>query len=210
MNVLSKILECKIIAIIRGSKAADVLSIAKAINKGGIQVLEVTMNSPKALSVIEQLVCEFGDDVIVGAGTVLDAQTARSAMLAGAKFILSPTVDTETIKMTKRYGAVSIPGAFTATEILKAFESGGDIIKVFPISCVGPSYIKDIHGPLNQIPLLATGGINLDNIDTYIKYGAAGVGLGSSLVNSKFTVDEEYLNALTQKAIKFVDKIKSI
>jgi len=210
MNVLSKILEYKIIAIIRGSKAADVLSIAKALNKGGIKVLEVTMNSPKALSVIEELTCEFGDEVIIGAGTVLDPQTARSALLAGAKFILSPTVDAETIKMTKRYGAVSIPGAFTPTEILKAFESGGDIIKVFPISCVGPSYIKDIKGPLEQIPLLATGGINLDNIGTYIKCGSAGLGLGSSLVNSKFTVNEEYLNELTEKAIKFVNKINSI
>ena len=133
MNVLSKILEHKIIAIIRGSKAADVLSIAEALNKGGIKILEVTMNSPKALSVIEELTCKFGDKVIVGAGTVLDSETARSALLAGAKFILSPTVNIETIKMTKRYGAVSIPGAFTPTEILKAFENGGDIIKVFPI-----------------------------------------------------------------------------
>lgn len=150
MNVLSKILEHKIIAIIRGSKAADVLLIAKALNKGGIKILEVTMNSPEALSVIKELACEFRDEVIVGAGTVLDPQTARSALLAGAKFILSPSVDTETIKMTKRYGAVSIPGAFTPTEILKAFESGGDIIKVFPVSCVGPAYIKDIKGPLDQ------------------------------------------------------------
>lgn len=207
MNILSKILEHKIIAIIRGSKAADVLSIAKTLNKGGIKILEVTMNSPKALSVIEELTYEFGDKVIVGAGTVLDSETARSALLAGAKFILSPTVDIETIKMTKRYGAVSIPGAFTPTEILKAFENGGDIIKVFPISCVGPSYIKDIKGPLNQIPLLATGGINLENISSYIKCGSAGVGLGSSLVNSKFEVNEEYLTELKEKAIKFVSKV---
>ena len=144
MNVLSKILKYKIVAIIRGSKASDVLSIAKALKKGGIKILEITMNSPSALSVIEELTCEFGDEVIVGAGTVLDPESARSALLAGAKFILSPTVDIETIKMTKRYGAISIPGAFTPTEILKAFESGADIIKVFPISCVGPAYIKDI------------------------------------------------------------------
>jgi len=207
MNVLSKILKHKIIAIIRGSKATDVLSIANALNKGGIKILEVTMNSPKALSVIERLTCEFGDELIVGAGTVLDSQTARSALLAGAKFILSPTVDAETIKMAKRYGAVSIPGAFTPTEILKAYECGGDIIKVFPVSCVGPGYIKDIKGPLEQIPLLATGGINLDNISTYLKCGSAGVGLGSSLVNAKFEVNEQYLNELTEKAIKFVHKV---
>lgn len=207
MNVLSKILKYKIVAIIRGSKASDVLSIAKALKKGGIKILEITMNSPSALSVIEELTCEFGDEVIVGAGTVLDPESARSALLAGAKFILSPTVDIETIKMTKRYGAISIPGAFTPTEILKAFESGADIIKVFPISCVGPAYIKDIKGPLKQIPLLATGGINLDNISAYINSGSSGVGLGSSLVNSKFEVNEEYLNELTEKAIKFVNKV---
>lgn len=205
MDILSKIFEHKIIAIIRGSKPEDVLSIAKAINKGGIKLIEITMNSPKALSLIEKLSYELGEDVIVGAGTVLDSQTARNALLAGAKFILSPNVDAETIKITKRYGAISIPGAFTPTEILKAFEDGGDIIKVFPTSCVGPAYIKDIKGPLDQIPLLATGGVNLDNISSYIKSGAVGVGLGSSLVNSKVKVNEEYLNELTEKAIKFVN-----
>lgn len=208
MNILSEILDHKIIAIIRGSKAEDVLSIARALNKGGIKLMEITMNSPKALSVIEEVSDELGDQVIVGAGTVLDAQTARNALLAGAKFILSPNVDTETIKMTKRYGAISIPGAFTPTEILKAFNDGGDIIKVFPAACVGPTYIKDIKGPLPQIPLLATGGINLDNISSYIKNGSAGVGLGSTLVNSKIAVNENYLNELTEKAIRFVNKVK--
>lgn len=208
MDVLSKILEHKIIAIVRGSKAADVLPIAKALNKGGIKLIEVTMNSPKALSVIEELTNELGNEIIVGAGTVLDSESARSALLVGAKFILSPNVDTDTIKMTKRYGAISIPGAFTPTEILKAFEDGGDIIKVFPASSLGPSYIRDIKGPLPQIPMLATGGINLDNIVSYLKNGSSGVGLGSSLVNSKLTVDEEYLNELTEKAIRFVDKVK--
>ncbi len=207
MNILSEILDHKIIAIIRGSKADDVLSIARALTQGGIKLIEITMNSPKALSVIEEVSYELGEGTIVGAGTVLDPQTARNALIAGAKFILSPNVDTETIKMTKRYGAISIPGAFTPTEILKAFGDGGDIIKVFPASCVGPTYIKDIKGPLPQIPLLATGGINLDNISSYIKNGSAGVGLGSDLVNSKVTVNEKYLNELTEKAIKFVNKV---
>jgi 2-dehydro-3-deoxyphosphogluconate aldolase / (4S)-4-hydroxy-2-oxoglutarate aldolase len=207
MNILSEILDHKIIAIIRGSKAENVLSIARALNKGGIKLIEITMNSPKALSVIEEVSYELGEKMIVGAGTVLDSQTARNALIAGAKFILSPNVDTETIKMTKRYGAISIPGAFTPTEILKAFDDGGDIIKVFPASCVGPTYIKDIKGPLPQIPLLATGGINLDNISSYIKNGSAGVGLGSALVNSKVTVNEKYLNELTEKAMKFVSKV---
>lgn len=207
MDILSEIISNKIIAIIRGSKAEDVLSIARALNKGGIKLLEITMNSPKALSVIEEVAYELGEKVIVGAGTVLDAETARNALLAGAKFILSPNVDTETIKMTKRYGAISIPGALTPTEILKAFTDGGDIIKIFPVSRFGPDYIKDIKGPLPQIPLLATGGINLENISSYIKNGAVGAGLGNTLVDSKVTVNEEYLNELTEKAARFVNKV---
>lgn len=208
MDVLSEIYKNKVVAIIRGSKPEDVLSIAKALKKGGIKLLEITLNSPKALSVIEQVSDELGDEMIIGAGTVIDSETAKSALDCGAKFILSPTVDIETIKLTKRYGAISIPGAFTPTEILNAFEAGGDIIKVFPATSVGPSYIKDIHGPLPQIPLLPTGGINLDNIKDFNDAGAAGFGLGSALVNSKEIVTEKYLDNLTKKAVKFLDKLK--
>jgi 2-dehydro-3-deoxyphosphogluconate aldolase / (4S)-4-hydroxy-2-oxoglutarate aldolase len=207
MQILSGILENKIVAIIRGSKPEHVLAIANALYEGGIKVLEITMNSPKALNVIEEVSGALGDKVLVGAGTVLDKETAREALLAGAKFILSPTVDIETIKMTKRYGAVSIPGAFTPTEILQAYENGGDIIKVFPASSLGPGYIKDIHGPLPQIPLLPTGGIDLTNIGSYIKAGAVGVGLGSALVNSKEDVNDSYLHLLTVKARRFVGEL---
>ncbi|WP_223594441.1 bifunctional 4-hydroxy-2-oxoglutarate aldolase/2-dehydro-3-deoxy-phosphogluconate aldolase [Neobacillus bataviensis] len=207
MPILSGILENKIIAIIRGSKPERVLSIANALYEGGIKVLEITMNSPKALHVIEEVSGELGDKVLVGAGTVLDKETARAALLAGAKFILSPTVDIETIKITKRYGAVSIPGAFSPTEILQAYENGGDIIKVFPASTMGPGFINDIHGPLPQIPLLPTGGVDLTNIRAYIKAGAAGVGLGSALINLKEDVNESSLQQLTIKARRFVEEI---
>lgn len=209
MNTLFSILENKIIAIIRGAKPTDALEIAKALCKGGIKVLEVAMNSPKALSTIEKISEELGEEVLIGAGTVLDAETARDAISAGAKFILSPTVDIETIKMTKRYGKVSIPGAFTPTEILSAYENGGDIIKVFPAT-LGPSYIKNIRGPLPHIPLLPTGGIDLSNIREFIKAGAVGCGIGSALVSKNCEINEEYLNELTQKAREFVSIIKSI
>jgi len=207
MPILSGILENKIIAIIRGSKPEQVLSIANALYEGGIKVLEITMDSPKALHVIEEVSGKLGDKMLVGAGTVLDKETARAALLAGAKFILSPTVDIETIKITKRYGAVSIPGAFSPTEILQAYENGGDIIKVFPASTMGPGFISDIHGPLPQIPLLPTGGVDLTNIGAYIKAGAAGVGLGSALVNPKVDVNESSLQQLTIKARRFVEEI---
>lgn len=208
MNVLSEIYKNKIIAIIRGAKPEDVLSIAKALKKGGIRILEITMNSPGALSVIKRISGELGDEMVIGAGTVLDPETTKSALDHGAKFILSPVVDVETIKLTKKYGAVSIPGAFTPTEILNAFEAGGDIIKVFPASSIKPSYIKEIHGPLPQIPLLPTGGVNLDNIKDFNDSGAAGFGIGGSLVNSRETVTKEYLDNLTEKAVKFLKKIK--
>jgi 2-dehydro-3-deoxyphosphogluconate aldolase / (4S)-4-hydroxy-2-oxoglutarate aldolase len=204
MNTLAEIFKYKIVAIVRGARAEDVLQIAGALQQGGIKLIEITMNSPKALEGIRAVSESLGDTMIVGAGSVLDAQTACNALEAGARFVLSPTVDTETIKITKRYGAVSIPGAFTPTEILKAFNEGGDIIKVFPISSVGPGYIKDVHAPLPQIPLMATGGIHLDNIRSYLEKGSEGIGLGSSLVDTKQVVNDIYLKELTKKAADFV------
>lgn len=207
MDTLSSILEHKVVSIIRNAHPSDVPKIAKALYEGGVKVLEITLSSPKALAVIGELTETWGDELIVGAGSVLDAESARAALLNGAKFILSPTVDVQTIKMTKRYGAVSIPGAFTPTEILTAFENGGDIIKVFPAS-LGPNYIKDIKGPLPQIPLLPTGGVDLHNARTFIESGAAGIGIGSALVNTKLEVNERYLQELTAKAQRFVGAVK--
>lgn len=207
MKALAHILEHKIIAIIRGTNPEDVLAISRALKDGGVSILEITLNSPKALSTIEKVADEFGDEVLVGAGTVLDAESARAALLSGAKFILSPTVNRQTIEMTKRYGAVSIPGALTPTEILTAYEHGADIIKVFPANAVGVSYIKDIHGPLPHIPLMPTGGVDLTNIGGYFRAGAVAAGLGSSLVNANHQVTESYLNDLTEKAAAFVAEV---
>lgn len=160
------------------------------------------------LSLIEQVAAELGNDVIVGAGTVLDPETARAAIMAGAQFIFSPTVNTETIRMTKRYGVVSIPGALTPTEILMAYEHGADLIKVFPANVYGPTYLKDIHGPLPHIPLMPTGGIDVHNAAEYIKCGAVALGVGSSLVNTKKEINEAYLSELTDKASQFVQEVK--
>ena len=203
MEGISGILEHKIVAIIRNALPANVPKIADALYKGGVKILEITLNSPKALNVIEELTEEWGDQLLIGAGSVLDAESARAALLAGARFILSPTVNVETIKMTKRYGAISIPGAFTPTEILAAYEHGGDIIKVFPAS-FGPNYIKDIKGPLPQIPLLPTGGVTLDNAGEFIECGAVGIGIGTALVNTKMEVNEVFLTELTARAQRFV------
>ena len=206
MNTLERILDHKIVAIIRGAEPGDVINIAKALYNGGIRVLEITMNSADPLQVIEELAAEFGDRMLIGAGTVLDPETARSAISAGAKFILSPIVSSKTIEMTKSYGAIAIPGAYTPTEIVHAYLSGGDIIKVFPAR-PGPDYIKDILGPLPHIPLLPTGGINLENIKEFQNAGAVGFGIGSSLVDTNREITDEYLQTLTEKAQKFVQAV---
>lgn len=206
MSTLSQILTHKIIAIIRGSRPEDVLNIAAALHKGGIRMLEVTLNSQDALTVIERLSDEMGDDLIVGAGTVLDAHSADSAVAAGAKFIISPVVDTPTIHAARRHGVVSIPGAYTPTEILKAYQDGGDLIKVFP-SSAGAQYIKDLRGPLPHIPLMPTGGVNLENIADFQKAGAVAFGIGSALVNPEEPVNTKYLKQLEEKAKKYVQKI---
>ncbi|PPA70489.1 bifunctional 4-hydroxy-2-oxoglutarate aldolase/2-dehydro-3-deoxy-phosphogluconate aldolase [Jeotgalibacillus proteolyticus] len=202
-TALTRILDSKMVPIVRGQSPEDVLKIARSLHEGGVQVIEITLNSPNALQAIELVCHELGDVITVGAGTVLDPESARAALLAGASFILAPSVNTETIKMTKRYGAISIPGAMTPTEIVTAYESGCDIVKVFPVTTLGPDYIKDIKGPLGHIPLMPTGGVDLENFESYLKSGAAACGLGSSLVKSKAEIDPSYLKNLTEKARRF-------
>ncbi|MCD8873097.1 bifunctional 4-hydroxy-2-oxoglutarate aldolase/2-dehydro-3-deoxy-phosphogluconate aldolase [Mammaliicoccus sciuri] len=207
MDTLQTIKETKLIAILRNAKPNDILPIVETLYKAGIRAIEVTMNSPKALESIELISNEMKDKVVVGAGTVLDAESARLAILSGATFILSPTVDKDTIRMSKKYGAVSIPGAMTPTEILEAYEYGGDIIKVFPTTSLGPEYIKDLQGPLPHIPLLPTGGVSIDNVTDFIEAGAVGVGLGSALVNTKVETNKTYFEELEQKAQAFYNKV---
>jgi 2-dehydro-3-deoxyphosphogluconate aldolase / (4S)-4-hydroxy-2-oxoglutarate aldolase len=205
MTVLNQILENKIIAIIRGADPADVLKMANALQQGGVKLLEITLNSPNALSVIEELANKLRDKMLIGAGTVLDADSATAAIEAGAKFIISPNVNIETIEATKRNGAVSIPGAYTATEIVNAYSNGGDIIKIFPAS--SPKYIKELRGPLSHIPMMPTGGINLENILEFQKAGAVVFGIGGALVDTKQKLTDEYLKQVTNNARKFVEVI---
>ena len=204
MTPLAHILEHKIVAIVRGADPKSLLRIAEALHAGGVRTMEITLNSPGALASIEEIAGAMDGRLLVGAGTVLDPETARAALLAGARYIISPTLNKKTIRMTKRYGAVSIPGAYTATEILKAYEYGGDIIKVFPASAGGAGYFTDIAGPLPFIPLMPTGGVSLDNIAGFAAAGAAAYGLGSALVDTRPPVTDEYLQQLTARARQFV------
>ena len=206
MNTLAEILKHKIVAIVRGANPGDVLKIAEALHAGGVKLMEVTLNSENAIEVISELSQKMKGKMLVGAGTVLDAASAKAAIDAGALFIISPCWNVETIKTTKELGAVSIPGAYTPTEIVNAYSAGGDIIKVFPASA-NINYIKEVRAPLPHIPLMPTGGINLQNISEFQKAGAVGFGIGTALVDTKKPTIENYLQELTSNARKFVEAI---
>ncbi|MGF7049616.1 2-dehydro-3-deoxyphosphogluconate aldolase/(4S)-4-hydroxy-2-oxoglutarate aldolase [Paenibacillus sp. DS2015] len=207
METLEVIKTTGVVAVIRGATAENIVPAARALSNGGVKLLEITVESPGALAAIEK-VASCVSDVIVGAGTVLDKETARMVILSGAKFVFSPTMSPEVITMAKRYGVVSVPGAFTPTEILNAYEYGADLIKVFPINVAGPRYIKDLHGPLPHIPLMVTGGIEASNAGEYIRAGAVGVGVGSSLVNMKNKMSESYLQEITSNANRLISIVK--
>ncbi|NEX79665.1 bifunctional 4-hydroxy-2-oxoglutarate aldolase/2-dehydro-3-deoxy-phosphogluconate aldolase [Bacillus thermocopriae] len=198
----------RVVAVIRGATMETIIPVAQALKNGGITAIEITMETPKALSIIERVADVFGDEMFVGAGTVLDPETARAAILSGAKFVFSPTVRKETIEMTKRYGIISVPGAFTATEILTAYEYGADVVKVFPAGSVGPGYFKNLAGPLPHIPLMPTGGINTENAKDYIRAGAVAVGVGSSLVDPTKELTELYLRSITEKAQQLMMEVQ--
>ncbi len=205
MPHLEYILEHKIVAILRGIPEGDVLKIASALYEGGIKLVEVTLNSPGAFSLIEELSHTFENKMLIGAGTVLTVTNARSSIKAGARFLISPTLDIDVIKTAKDHDVVSIPGAYTPTEIYMAHKNGADIVKVFPAQ--NPEYIKDILAPLNHITLMPTGGVNINNISAFQKAGGSAFGVGSSLVNSKEKVDDVFLQSLLAKAKNFVEAI---
>jgi len=207
-ETLAKILEEGVVPVIRVSTATEAFEVAKAIHDGGISVIEVTMTVPGAMEVMKEVTQKFGKDVLLGAGTILDPETARAALLNGAKFLVTPALNPEVIKMSNRYSAVVIPGALTPTEILTAWEAGADLVKVFPIAQVGgPAYIRAIRGPFPHIPLVPTGGVNLQNAGEFIKAGAAAIAAGGELVDKKAVADKKY-SVIAENAQKFVAEVK--
>lgn len=207
LEQMRRIEACGIVAIIRANSANELIDAVAAIYAGGVDVIEVTMTTPNALQVISDVSSTYGDSVLVGAGSVLDAETARAVMLSGAEFIVSPVVKTDVIEICNRYGKIVIPGAFTPTEILMAWEAGADYVKVFPSSGVGASYIKDVKAPLPQIPLVPTGGINVENAAEFIRAGASALGVGSSLVNNQLIEAGEF-EFLTERAKKLCAEVQ--
>jgi 2-dehydro-3-deoxyphosphogluconate aldolase/(4S)-4-hydroxy-2-oxoglutarate aldolase len=207
MQNLSQLLDHKIVAILRGMPPQETLRIAGALYDGGIRLLEVTLNSEAALPLIEELSATFKGRMLIGAGTVLNVSDATNAIAAGAAFLISPSLDIAVIKTTRDAGRISIPGAYTPTEILTAYNNGADIVKVFPAP--DAAYIKNILAPLNHIPVMPTGGIDAGNIKTFAAAGAVAFGIGSALVNSKAIIDELYLTTLTSKAQQLIVALKS-
>ena len=207
LKQMQQIEACGIVAIIRANSADELIEAAAAIHAGGVDVIEVTMTTPNALQVINDVSSTYGDKVLVGAGSVLDAETARAVMLSGADFVVSPVTKPDVIEICNRYGKVVIPGAFTPTEILMAWETGADYVKVFPSSGVGADYIKDVKAPLPQIPLVPTGGINAENAADFITAGATALGVGSALVNNQLIAAGEF-TALTERAQTLVKEVQ--
>ena len=204
---LQRILNSGIVAIIRADSGEQLVKVAHALCAGGIDVIEVTFTVPGVLDIISAVRDELGDRVLLGAGTVLDTESARAAMLAGAEFIVCPTVNSEVIQLCNRYDKVVMPGAFTPTEVLAAWEAGADIVKIFPAEIGGPAYLKALHGPLPQIRLLPTGGVNLATIGDFFAAGACAVGLGSALVE-KQAVAEGNVERIEELARQYVESVR--
>lgn len=209
MNVIDEINKNKICAIIRGIEANKIDKLARALINGGVKVVEVTFNTKGASEMIEYLVDNYSDDLLVGAGTVLDTETAKKAIDAGAKFILSPTLNADVIIMCNRYNVVPVPGVMTPTEALTAYENGAKIVKVFPAGVLSPTYIKQLLGPLNQLSIMAVGGVNPSNIKDFFDVGVSSVGIGSDLVDAKL-VKVNNFSEIEERAKKLVEMVSNV
>jgi 2-dehydro-3-deoxyphosphogluconate aldolase/(4S)-4-hydroxy-2-oxoglutarate aldolase len=199
--------ETGVIAIMRARSSEQLIAAADAIKAGGVQVIEVTMTTPGALDIIAQASAKYGDEVLFGAGSVLDTETARTAILAGAGFVVAPTLDLDVIALCNRYSIPVTPGCYTPTEMLTAWEAGADMVKLFPASVGGPALVKAILAPLPQLNIVPVGGVNLNTAADFIRNGAAALGVGSSLVNQSL-LDAGDMAELTRRAAAFTEEVK--
>jgi len=209
-DIMLRLRELAVVPIVRTSSQASALAIVGAIVKGGVNCVEITMTVPNAIRAIEKVADEYGDKVLLGAGTVLDPETARNCMLAGAQFFVTPSLNVRTIEMARRYSRPIFPGGLTPTEILAAWEAGADGVKVFPCSAVGGAkYIKALKAPFPQIDLIPTGGVNLETIADFLKAGSTAVGIGSELVDAD-AVKSGNFEIVTTRARQFIDIVTKV
>jgi 2-dehydro-3-deoxyphosphogluconate aldolase/(4S)-4-hydroxy-2-oxoglutarate aldolase len=205
-DILRQLYQSGVVSIIRGIPEAAACQTVSALRAGGVGAVEITMDTPAALRMIERVKTEFGAELTVGAGTVLDPETARAVILAGADFVLSPTLSTAVIEVCHRYSKLAVPGVLTPTEILTAWEAGARLVKVFPARAVGPEYIKDVKGPLSQVEIMPVGGVDLDNAAAYIRCGAHSLGVGGQLVNTA-RVREGRFEEIAKAAAELVKRV---
>ncbi|HKZ01299.1 MAG TPA: bifunctional 4-hydroxy-2-oxoglutarate aldolase/2-dehydro-3-deoxy-phosphogluconate aldolase [Pyrinomonadaceae bacterium] len=209
LQAIRQIKDTGIIPVVRASSADEAMRAIDAIKAGGISVLEITMTVPGAVGVIEKVAARYGAEALVGAGTVLDAETARECISAGANFVVSPALNFETIDCCRHYGIVVMPGALTPTEVVQAWNAGADLVKVFPANAVGgPSYLKALKAPLPQIDLVPTGGVSLNTAGDFIKAGASALGVGTDLVDLK-AIREGQGSLITERARRFLEIVRT-
>lgn len=202
-EVVRRIIEIGVVPVVRANSPEEALEAVDAIKAGGVPILEITMTVPGAVKVIEKVADKFGNDVVVGAGTVLDPETARACILAGATFVVSPALNLDTIELCKRYSVPICPGALTPTEVVTAWQAGADFVKVFPCSAMGgSSYIKGLKAPLPQVELIPTGGVNLNTAADFIKAGSSALGIGADLVDLK-AIRAGEAHIVTERAQQF-------
>ena len=204
---IKQITSTGVIAILRASSSASLIDAAQALKIGGITAIEVTLTTPGALKTIETARERLGDDILFGAGSVLDPESARMAIMAGANFIVMPNLNTKVIELCHRYSIPVLPGVYTPTEMVTAWEAGAAMLKLFPASVGGPEMIKALKGPLPQIELVPVGGVEINNTASYIRAGAAAVGVGSSLVNDRLLMDQNFTE-ITSRAQNFVEQVQ--
>jgi 2-dehydro-3-deoxyphosphogluconate aldolase/(4S)-4-hydroxy-2-oxoglutarate aldolase len=196
-----------VIAIMRAQSSGQLLDAAKAILAGGVRVIEVTMTTPGALQVIEEAKTAFSDEVLFGAGSVLDPESARAVILAGADFVVAPSLNLQVVELCSRYSIPVMPGCYTPTEIVTAWQAGADMVKLFPASVGGPGFVKALLAPLPQVEIVPVGGVNMNTAADFIKNGAAALGVGSDLVNQKLLANGEF-DELTRRAEGFIEAVK--
>ncbi|MEC1523448.1 bifunctional 4-hydroxy-2-oxoglutarate aldolase/2-dehydro-3-deoxy-phosphogluconate aldolase [Neobacillus niacini] len=205
---LEEIKREKLVAIIRSHSLEGLEDTVRSLYQGGIRAIEITMNTPGALSGIERIK-EMYPELLIGAGTVLDSETARLAIMSGAGFLLTPTLKKETVETANRYNVPIIPGVMTPTEVLTAYEYGAQMVKIFPIRQLGPKYLTDLEGPLPFVETIAVGGISLENADLFLKAGATALGIGSSLVDEKLVQKGDFAE-IERRAASFVEIVNKV
>jgi 2-dehydro-3-deoxyphosphogluconate aldolase/(4S)-4-hydroxy-2-oxoglutarate aldolase len=211
-STLDRILNCGIVAVVRAEKGDQLVEVAEALVAGGVEAIEVTFTVPAAHRVIEKVADRLGDKIVLGAGTVLDPETARIAMLAGAHYIVAPNTNPKVIEICRRYSKPIMPGAFTPTEVVAAWEAGADVVKVFPCDFFGPKYLKTLHGPLPHIRLMPTGGVNLQTAIEFLKAGACALGVGTSLVDNRMVAAREFgkIESLARQFRQIVEDFRKV